>query len=372
MGIAQDAFSEAAGQAANAVQTTGESVSSKLRTMGDKGKQGQTDKVLDQMAGQGPSDVGKMTQPESSEISGQQPTEEGATRTDMGVKLNEYATKAQSYAEEKFPSEKQHDVILRLKHVLHQVQEHPDFQQAIDTLITLVSTWSNRLSEVSATTKEAVAKATGVSGDQGEGMPDWNVISQEAKAVLEDWAQGEPLDPIIDCLQTSATDIKNDESLRNYYDQVKSYMTRLLKEPGYVDNDQSTEEGCMLLQRGKELMTGKYHGQWSQLVRKTKKWTRHVANDPIVKEIRACFEKIHRDLWFDSEGNVSLKPQLLDDMRLTLLPAALEQIKVVPIPRIEYSDPTVDVVLENIVLSGDALLPNIVEMKVKKKQPWIV
>lgn len=49
---------------------------------------------------------------------------------------------------------------------------------------------------------------------------------------------------------------------------------------------------------------------------------------------------------------------------MTLLPAFIDEIKYIPIPRIEYSDPQFDIVIENLILSGDTLLPNLVETKI--------
>lgn len=66
-----------------------------------------------------------------------------------------------------------------------------------------------------------------------------------------------------------------------------------------------------------------------------------------------------------SEGNPAFKPQLLNDMKMTLLPAFIDEIKYIPIPRIDYSDPQYDIVIENLVISGDSLLPNVFETKVE-------
>lgn len=67
-----------------------------------------------------------------------------------------------------------------------------------------------------------------------------------------------------------------------------------------------------------------------------------------------------------SDGNTAFKPNLLTDMRLTLIPAAMELIKFIPVPAIEYSDREFDVAVENVVLPGDTLLPGFVEVKVRK------
>jgi hypothetical protein len=44
-----------------------------------------------------------------------------------------------------------------------------------------------------------------------------------------------------------------------------------------------------------------------------------------------------------------------------ILPAFFEHVRYVPIPRIEYSDPMVDAVVENLVIEGDNLAPNVLE-----------
>lgn len=50
-------------------------------------------------------------------------------------------------------------------------------------------------------------------------------------------------------------------------------------------------------------------------------------------------------------------------MRITLLPAVIEQIKYVPLPQIVYSDKQYDIAIENMVLEGDTLMPDVFEIK---------
>jgi hypothetical protein len=49
------------------------------------------------------------------------------------------------------------------------------------------------------------------------------------------------------------------------------------------------------------------------------------------------------------------------DLSEVIIPAAFESIRYVPIPRIEYSDPQIDAVIENLVIESDNLMPNIFE-----------
>ena len=53
------------------------------------------------------------------------------------------------------------------------------------------------------------------------------------------------------------------------------------------------------------------------------------------------------------------KPHLVKDLTDVILPGIFENIRYVPIPRIEFSDPMVDAVIENLVIEGDNLAPNV-------------
>lgn len=66
---------------------------------------------------------------------------------------------------------------------------------------------------------------------------------------------------------------------------------------------------------------------------------------------------------FDSEGNLTYKPRLLNDIRRVILPSIIRNIGYVPIPRAEYSDDKIDLVIENLVLQGANLAPNVVEIE---------
>lgn len=71
--------------------------------------------------------------------------------------------------------------------------------------------------------------------------------------------------------------------------------------------------------------------------------------------------KLFNDLGQDESGKTVFKPHLVKDLTEVILPAFFENIRYIPIPRIEYSDPMVDAVVENLVIEGDNLAPNVLE-----------
>jgi len=71
--------------------------------------------------------------------------------------------------------------------------------------------------------------------------------------------------------------------------------------------------------------------------------------------------KLFMDLGNDENGKPTFKPHLIKDLTEVILPAFFENVRYVPIPRIEYSDSMMDAIIENLVIEGDNLAPNVFE-----------
>lgn len=88
------------------------------------------------------------------------------------------------------------------------------------------------------------------------------------------------------------------------------------------------------------------------------------ANPPLQDPLNARFgqdlARLSRDLLFDSDGKLAYKPELWNDIRKVILPTLIEKVGYVPIPRIEYTDDGLDLVVENLTLSGPNLFPKYV------------
>jgi len=68
-------------------------------------------------------------------------------------------------------------------------------------------------------------------------------------------------------------------------------------------------------------------------------------------------------LLFDSEGSLKFKADLWNDIRKVIVPTLIEEVGYIPIPRIEYTDESLDLVVENLTLQGRNLFPNIVQFE---------
>jgi hypothetical protein len=88
-----------------------------------------------------------------------------------------------------------------------------------------------------------------------------------------------------------------------------------------------------------------------------------MGNDPLNKRFGEDWQCLTRDLLFESEGGLKFKPELWNDIRKVILPAFINQVGYIPILRIEFSDDTIDMVIENLTLSGRNLFPIVVSME---------
>lgn len=81
-------------------------------------------------------------------------------------------------------------------------------------------------------------------------------------------------------------------------------------------------------------------------------------------------QKLFLDLGNDESGMPTFKPHLVKDLTEVIIPAFLVNVRYIPIPRIEYTDRQVDVVVENLVVESDNLTPNVLEFSTDNYWRW--
>jgi hypothetical protein len=210
------------------------------------------------------------------------------------TEMNAHKDHTQATLKENVPKEKQDALLHRFQIAIAQVQKHPDYQDAINTLIQLIKVWSTRLSQV---TEEVKVHAK--EGDHPEQESNREKAERELKTIIELWAQGQSIDPLLRGVQDVMRDTQNDEHIRDFYHNVVQYIDRLIREPDYVNNDEATEEGKRLMDRGDEIVKGRYREHLEYLQTEGRKLINFMAEDQIAKELNHRIATIHRDLWMD-------------------------------------------------------------------------
>ncbi|KAL6864235.1 hypothetical protein J3F83DRAFT_154506 [Trichoderma novae-zelandiae] len=264
----------------------------------------------------------------------------------------EYRRKTREYLKKKMPQERRDQVIFRLKKIVLECQQHPDYSQAVQTLLRLAEEYGRHgrnLGKGSADSAKDVR--TGLSAAE-----------EDLRTLIERFANGTSTEDLWQSISQIYKDAERDQELRDWFKQVDTYIRKCLLEQGYVLEDVSTEDWNRLYDKGRYLLREKYRGHTDRVVDEVKFIADQFDHDPQNKAFGQAVQKLFNDLGTDESGKPAFKPHLIKDLTEVVMPAVFENIAYVPIPRIEYSDPNFDAIIENLVLESDNFMPNILEV----------
>lgn len=208
-----------------------------------------------------------------------------------------------------------------------------------------------------------VAKKGEAAGSDLTSEPNINQATWQFRTLLERFANGKSMDGMQNALDQIYTDSREDPELRKWFTRVNEFIHRALLEQGWILDDECDKEATELQDSGKYFFQDKYKGHQEKLFDEIQLWFTAMADDPLNKRFGDDWKRLTKDLLFNSEGNLTFKPKLWNDIRHVILPTLIRQIGYIPIPRAEYSDDKIDLVIENLVLSGPNLFPNVVELE---------
>ncbi|KAJ6567019.1 hypothetical protein B0H19DRAFT_716873 [Mycena capillaripes] len=262
-------------------------------------------------------------------------------------------------ADEFFPEERRERWIWRGKKVIVECQKHKDYQESVRWLLDTVDAWAARAREVGNGVKdgEGLLPAATLAQD-----PSLRSALELLRTLLERIANA-PLDPIFAAARVLAADAANDETLRKWWTGVGGYMRKVLLQVGYVTEPACSTRARELRDMGRAFYDEKYKGHFDAVLDAASGWFKSIAEDPLNKALAQDFARFTRDLLFDGDGNLQFKKQLWEDVRNVILPTLVDKVGYIPIPRVEYTDDSFDLVVENLTLSGRHLFPNIVEVE---------
>jgi len=180
--------------------------------------------------------------------------------------------------------------------------------------------------------------------------------------LIERFANGTSTNDLFDSINVIYTDADRDPELKSWFKHVDQYIRKCLQQQGFIMEDSATDEWNELYDRGNFLLRERYRNHTDRIVDEVKFLADQFDQDPLNKQFAQSMQKLFNDLGNDENGKPTFKPHLIKDLSEVIIPAAFENIRYVPIPRIEISDPMIDAVVENLVIESDNLMPNIFEI----------
>lgn len=260
---------------------------------------------------------------------------------------------ARDYMQKKLPQERREQGIYRLKKMIVEIQGHQDYQRAIETLLNLAETYTGHSQNMA---QQAGGTVRGARSDD-------HLRSAEAdlRLLIERFANTTSLDDLFDSINTLYRDADRDPELKGWFQQVNRYVRKCLREEGYVLRDEVNDEFNRLYDQGQFLLRERYRDHSHRILDEVKFLAEQFDQDKQNKRFATSMQKLFNDLGTDEQGNATFKPHLVKDLTNVILPDLLENVAYIPLPRIEYSDPKMDAVVENLVVESDNLMPNVFE-----------
>lgn len=274
----------------------------------------------------------------------------------------EYARRTKEFLATKMPKERRDQVVWRLKKMIVEIQGHSEYQQAIETLLDLAETYTGHGRDLA---QQGSAAAKGARSKNNLQQAETNL-----KTLIERFANSTSTDDFFDSLNTIYRDADQDPRLKDWFKNVDTYTRKCLREQGYIMQDSATEQWNKLYDEGRFLLRDRYRSHTDRVADEAKFLATQFEEDPQNQAFGKSWEKLFKDLGQDQDGNPAFKPHLIKDITNVIIPGFLENTRYVPIPRIEVSDPAVDMVIENMVIESDNLMPNVVEFSTDNYWRW--
>ncbi|KAK0200612.1 hypothetical protein DFS33DRAFT_1387828 [Desarmillaria ectypa] len=278
----------------------------------------------------------------------------------------------QFLSEDYFPKERREQWIWRAKKVVVECQKHKDYQESLGWLL-------DRVEEYAIHGRNVVNDAQSEAGGAFKNvittvafypflMPFQSQLQStlsQLRTILERFANGQSMDLIIDPFHALADDAQRDTELRAWFREGTGWLRSVLLKPGYILERQAGSDGRKWTDRGKVFYgsDGKYTAHFDRLFNGVGTWLNGIGDDPTNRKFAGGWTRLMKDLLFAEDGALTFKSELWGDIRRIVIPMFVEKVGYIPIPRIEYTDDSVDIIVENLTLSGRNLFPNIVSIE---------
>lgn len=200
---------------------------------------------------------------------------------------------AKDVLDESLPQERRDQFIYRLKKVVVECQEHKDYQEAMAFFLDKFSTYKGHAKAVA---NEGVDSAAKVADD-----PAYNNASLQFRTLLERFANGQSAQPVMDSVDQMYRDADNDRELQAWYRHANEYLHKVLLEPGYILDDDSTREGEKLRDDGRRFFEDKYKDHFNTLGDEIQRFFLAMGDDPLNQRFGEDWKRLTKVSECDSQ-----------------------------------------------------------------------
>ncbi|KAJ8100768.1 hypothetical protein POJ06DRAFT_111354 [Lipomyces tetrasporus] len=275
---------------------------------------------------------------------------------------NQRVRRAKKYLSEKIPKDRRDQIMFRLKKMVVEIQGHPDYQTAIDCLLDLAETYKGHIGTTADKSRSQVKKL-----NENDHL---QLAQSNLKILIERFANNTSLDDLFGIFDDLYVDADNDPVLKGWFRDLDSYIRKVLKQKGYIVSDIANQDFNRIYDRGNEIFSERYRDYGDQFKSEFGYLIEQFKADPLNKRFGDSVNSFFTDLRTDQNGEVAFNKHLSKDITEVILPELSETTRFVPLPRIEYTNPEIDVVVENLVIESGDFFPNLIDIQNHSFMRW--
>ncbi|KAJ7770572.1 hypothetical protein B0H16DRAFT_1515956 [Mycena metata] len=255
-------------------------------------------------------------------------------------------------------------VVGRVQEIILQAHRDPEHQAAISTIITLLRKYSGKLAAVAQSTDQPVTVDT-----QIDLSPPFYEAVIDFKVILERFASGRSLDPLLRLFKTTVADVldapgETGEELKRYFTDLGRWIERALAEPQFAASRLGTRNAEELYDAGRLLLESEANAQWAREVRallaEAQSFAQSLEADAttqrLIKSLQSVLSALRalaKDLLSSgSSAQHKWRNELLKDVLGWLIPRILKSLRSLPMPRVEFQNGMFDIAIDALLLTS--------------------
>ncbi|KAL7420693.1 hypothetical protein Q5752_004644 [Cryptotrichosporon argae] len=268
---------------------------------------------------------------------------------------------AKQYLDEKLPEgeDARDQLVERLQKVVTQAQSDPQYRRALHSIVGLVKKYARKAESALEEAKENT--------DVDDSDAKVQQAGRDLKAFIEKIAN-KSLDDVIKTVQKVADDVRIDDKLSTYFDELDKYLDRLLYQPGYVVSQRAYRKAVSLYDDAQSLLAE--NADWKRdagaLQRELEAVVKGIKNDGATNRLVGSIEALGDAV--QTAGQIGLGSLKVDgqgfyrDVVDVLLPRVIGLVQHIPVPRVEYKSADVDLVIDDFNLDSASFIPDSIRL----------
>lgn len=254
------------------------------------------------------------------------------------------------------------------QNLLDRIRNKPEYQDAFRDIFRLMDQLRANFESVATDVKKEVQSAkqeikkevkkeSEKVSDQVDADPFWRAL-YDARDIVYSFTGQEDFDKFVDTLNHTWESVRYDTELRSWFYELRSFLELVWDNPDSVTQEQFKTRSRELTQRGRQILQkDKWNEEFNLLVDRFNVLLENIKNDSTTNQFADKLKKFGTDFAFNKQGYPDL--YVMEDsviqIKNLLIPLLKEQLANINIGRIEFSNETYDVKLEDIGFSGSFL-----------------